>query len=391
MKIKLRYGKVYSETTKAFNSGSEVIIHKGGTGSGKTYETMMYNLFQEGLTVQNKVITVVAESMPHLKMGAIRYIDHFINIHNLHSIIKYHGTDKTYKIIPSGTVIEFFGADRLDKAIGARRYLLYGNEINSLKQPIWEELARRSERVIGDFNPTAKFWLEDWLQYYPKNCIIKSNYLDNIGCPQHEKERIELRAKKDLNFKRIHIDCEYGNAEDLVFKPETIVLIDQFPTDLKSSLGMDFGWTAPSTLTRVAINKDDVYIDEIFYKSQMNESDFVRELAPIDKRDKIVADSADQRMINYIYRNLGYNIHASKKGKDSVEFGLGFLQGKTIHITKNSINTIREFRNLTHAKDKFGNIIKGKYDGEDHSIDGVRYALEESLKPKNITSGGISF
>lgn len=390
MKINLKYGKVYSETNKAFESGIEVAIHKGGTGSGKTYETMMYNLFQEGFSVQNKIITVVAESMPHLKMGAIRYIDHFISKHNLHSIIKYHGTDKTYTITPTGTLIEFFGADRLEKAIGARRYLLYGNEMNSLKQPVWEELARRSERIIGDFNPTAKFWLEDWLQYYPKNCIITSNYLDNIACPQHEKERIELRAKKDPNFRRIHIDCEYGNADDLVFKPENIILIDEFPTDLKYTYGMDFGWTAPSSMNKVALEKDAVYIDEIFYKSQMNEVDFGNELKSINKRDKIIADSAEQRMINYIQRNLGYNIHEAKKPPGSIEFGIGFLQGKTIYITKKSLNTIREFRNLTHSKDKFSNVIRGKYDGDDHSIDGVRYALEDSLKPKQTFGATVS-
>jgi len=388
MELNLKYGKVFKETVNAVNNGADVIIHKGGTGSGKTYEIMMYLAFYKAIQSKEEIITIVSESAPHLKIGAIRYLNKFISDNNLIDVIKVNQTDKTY-LFPSGSIIEFFSADRIGKALGARRDCLFGNEINSLKQSIWEELSRRSKLVIGDFNPTAQFWLEEWLRYYPNNAIIKSNYLDNIELPQHEYDRIKRRAELDLNFKRVHIDCEYGNAEGLVFLPEKIILIDEFPKDLRHSYGMDFGWTAPSTLIKTAVTEDSVYIDEIIYRTGMTGKDFETELLPISKTDKINADSEDQRMINYLRNNLKYNIFAAKKPPGSVEFGIGFLQAKTLYITKKSVKTIYEFRNLTHATDSEGKIIRGKYTGEDHSIDGVRYSLEDAMKPKS-SFGGIT-
>lgn len=376
--LKISHGKVLAETYKAFNDGFDVVIHKGGTGSGKTYDICLYLAFYEAMSQRNKVITVVSESYPHLKIGVLRYINNFISQYELGSIIKVNKTDNTF-IFPTGTIIELFSADRIDKALGARRYMLYGNEINSLKLNVWEELARRSERVIGDFNPTAPFWLEDWLKYYDRHTIIKSNYLDNIGCPEHEKVRIAKRASIDSNFRRVHIDCEYGSADDLVFKSENITLIDKMPDKLRTTYGLDFGWAAPSVLVNVGMFEDAIYIDEVFYRGEMNEADFKVELSKIDKSEKIIADSEDPRMIEHIYKNLGNNIHGAKKGRDSVASGIGFLQGKKINITKRSIMTIAEFRSLTNAKDKNGKYITGKYNGEDHAIDAVRYALEDLI------------
>ena len=91
-------------------------------------------------------------------------------------------------------IIEFFSADRIDKALGARRDWLYGNEINSLKVDVWDELARRSEQIIGDFNPTSQFWLEEWLLNYDNVQVVKTNYLDNKFLPETERARIAAAA-----------------------------------------------------------------------------------------------------------------------------------------------------------------------------------------------------
>jgi phage terminase large subunit len=388
MEINLKHGKVLRETNNAYNSGKDVIIHQGGTGSGKTFEICLFLFFYLGFHLKNEVITVVSESYPHLKIGVLRYFKQFIAKYELSNYIKTNQTDNTF-IFPNGTIIELFSADRIDKALGARRYMLFANELDCLKKEIFEELARRSKYIIADFNPTAKFWLEQWLTFYDKNIIIKSNYLDNVECPEHEKIRIEKRASLDSNFKRIHIDCEYGNSDDLVFKPENIILIDKMPEKLNTICGLDFGWAAPSVLVEVGIYEDNVYINEIFYRGEMNERDFANELSKIDKSKKIKADSEDPRMINYIYTQLKYNIHKALKGKDSIQTGIGILQGKKIHITKTSINTISEFRGLTNAKDKMGNFITGKYNGEDHAIDAVRYALEDNYSKPTYSTVSI--
>jgi phage terminase large subunit len=183
MKREVNGHHVYYETRDAFDAGAEVVIHKGGTGSGKTYQIMMFLIFGVALNNAGQVITVVSESKPHLDIGAIRIAKALVSAAELDRVVTYNET-KSYFTFQNGTILEFFSADRIDKALGARRDWLYGNEINSLKVHIWDELARRSTHIIGDFNPTAEFWLEDWMRYYPKSQIIKSTYLDNQSLPE---------------------------------------------------------------------------------------------------------------------------------------------------------------------------------------------------------------
>lgn len=384
----IEYGAILRNTKKSFENGNQIIIHQGGTGSGKTYDIMMYILSQ-ALKTKDNIFTVVSESIPHLDIGTIRIFKELINKNNLYQLVKFNESSrKAY--FKTGSIIEFFSADRIDKALGARRYMLYCNEVNSLKYEVVDELARRSQFCIFDFNPTMEFWLEDkFIKYYDKIDIIKSNYKDNPFLPEHEKIRIEKRALMDNNFNRIHVLCEYGNADDLVFLPENIKLIDRFPVDVKYNYGLDFGFVAPTALIKVGVMNETIYVDEIIYKAGMNENDYQILLRDIDKRDEIIADSEDQRMISYLY-NLKYNIKSAIKGAGSVELGISYMQGKTICITKNSTSTIKEIRNLMHAKNKEGKPT-GKFDGDDHAIDAIRYALEKIFTSAKKGMGGITF
>ena len=207
-KIEIGAGEVFASTHDAFlKNNKKVVIHKGGTGSGKTYDIMIFLLFNICLTQKNQIITVVSESKPHLDIGVIRILKGLAQPLNLWRAENWNISKSIFTYQPTGSIIEFFSADRIDKALGARRDWLYGNEINSLKLEVWDELARRSENVIADFNPTSQFWLEDWLQNYDDTTVITSNYLDNPFLPETEKGRIEKRAERDENFRRIHIDC----------------------------------------------------------------------------------------------------------------------------------------------------------------------------------------
>lgn len=374
--------KIFNYTNNAYEIGKTCIINKGGTGAGKSFDIMIFIIYL-ALKQKNKIFTIVSESKPHLDIGVIRYTKTILERMGITNKVPFNSSKSFYQF-PNGSIVEFFSADRIDKALGARRYLLYGNEVNSLKKDIWDELSRRSEIILADFNPTREFWLEDWLQYYKDSIIIKSNYKDNPHLPLYEVERIELRASKDPNFKRIHIDCEYGSSEGLVFKPEQIVLIDEFPSDVHYTYGLDFGYVAPSCLVKVADYGDNVYIDEMFYRSGMNTLELITEVRKHND-SKIFADSEDRRMISELLAN-GINVFQAKKRGGSVEAGISYLQSKTIHITKRSINTIKEFRELIHETNAKGQFT-GKYLGEDHSCDATRYACEDrSTKSAGLKS-----
>jgi phage terminase large subunit len=372
-------GNIHKATRLAFKNGKRVVIHKGGTGSGKTFDLMIFLALYIASRQENKIITVVSESRPHLEIGAIRILKNILKSAGIFESWRYNETKGAYQF-EKGSVIEFFSADRIDKALGARRDWLFGNEINSLKLEVWDELARRSENVIGDFNPTAQFWLEDWLLNYDDTEVIKSNHTWNIHLPDIERQRILKRAARDANFKRIHIDCEYGVYEGLVF--DSWMQTDTIPEGGKVKFGMDFGYTNdPSALMKVVEFGDAYYVEEIFYQTGMLNRDIVSKMKQAGLRpsyDEIIADSAEPKSIDEI-RLAGFNVKPSVKGKDSIITGIDKLKSKKLYITKNSVNLIRELRNYAWVVDKDGKPTNKPIDQFNHGIDAVRYAISTNV------------
>jgi phage terminase large subunit len=375
--VNVGYGTVFEETQKSFDRGCKVVIHRGGTGSGKTEDTMLWLLFQVALKQEGKIITIVSESRPHLDIGAIRIMKKHLKKSGWWDERDFNTSSARYTNPATGSIMEFFSADRIDKALGARRDYLYGNEINSLKKEVWDELARRSEFIIGDFNPTSHFWLEDWIENYDHVNVIRTNYTHNPFLPDYEKQRIEKRANRDENFKRIHVDCEYGVYEGVVFN--NWQQVDSFP-DGDYFCGLDFGYTNdPSGLLRMKLIDNDLYLDELLYKTGYTNPDLAKFiLQNTNKYTEIYADSAEPKSIDEIF-SFGVNIHPAKKGADSINQGIDILQRYNLKVTKRSVNLIKELRNYTWMTDKNGNTLNKPVDMFNHLIDPARYGAMMKL------------
>ena len=150
-------------------------------------------------------------------------------------------------------------------------------------------------------------------------------------------------------------------------------------------MGMDFGYSNdPTTLIAVYIQDMTLYFKEHLYRNGMTNSDIAKELLRlgIGRRDEIFADSAEPKSIEEIYR-FGWNIKPATKGKDSVNIGIDMLRRYKLCITKQSINTIKEFRNYKWQEDKNGNVLNTPVDLYNHSIDALRYATYNKLSRPN--------
>ena len=373
---KIKAGNIHYLTRKAVEEGNHIVIHKGGTGSGKTYDIMIYLFITYCMQNPNAIVTVVSESKPHLDIGCIRYAKQFHRNLELEETVKFNET-RAFYTFPNNSILEFFSADRIGKALGARRNVLFGNEINHINLDIWDELARRSDIVIADFNPTWQFWLEGWLEYQENYKVILSNYFDNEYLSETERRKIELRAGKDPNFKRVHIDCEYGTSEGLIFQKYNIV--DELPDADRVAYGLDFGFSNdPTALIRIATRGDDLYLDEVIYQTELTNREIVQLLKQNGLKphyDEIIADSAEPKSIHEI-RQAGFNIKPAVKGPDSIRAGIDRMLSFNIHITKQSTNLIKEFRNYTWVKDKEGKATGKPVDMYNHGIDAVRYAIQ---------------
>jgi len=379
-RVEIKTGTIYLKTMKAFQQGKKIVVHKGGTGSGKTFDIMLF-LFSVAMNNSGLVITVVSESRPHLDIGSIRILESVCKPIGLWGPGQWNMTTARW-VSPKGSIIEFFSADRIDKALGARRDWLYGNEINSLKESVWDELARRSENVIADFNPTSQFWLEKWADNYDDVAIISSNYMDNPFLPDTEAGRIRKRATKDANFKRIHIDCEYGVTEGIIYT--NWQQIARMPEGEKI-YGLDFGFTNdPTALIATMETEEAIYLDELIYRTGLLNTHIISLFGQLGLRprvDEIIADSAEPKSIQEIH-NAGYVIKPAIKGPDSVRAGISVLQSKPMYVTQRSVNLIKELRNYSWALDKDNNPTNKPVYLFNHALDAARYALNPKYRFK---------
>ena len=97
-------------------------------------------------------------------------------------------------------------------------------------------------------------------------------------------------------------------------------------------------------------------------------------------KEKITADSAEPKSIDRL-RELGlYRIGKARKGKDSINNGIDFIQDYKIIVHPRCVNFITEISNYTWDKDKFENKLNKPIDDFNHLMDAMRYALEGFIR-----------
>ena len=96
-------------------------------------------------------------------------------------------------------------------------------------------------------------------------------------------------------------------------------------------------------------------------------------------KDQITADSAEPKSIDEL-RGFGLKrIKGAKKGRDSINNGIQFIQDYEIVIHPRCVNFITEISNYTWQKDKFGKSLNTPVDDFNHLMDAMRYGLEKFI------------
>lgn len=154
--------------------------------------------------------------------------------------------------------------------------------------------------------------------------------------------------------------------------------------------GVDFGWFPdPFAFIRLHYDRarETIYlIDEIYQNKLSNEesSKMIYDRGYTDAR--IVCDSAEPKSVAD-FRAMRLPAIEAVKGAGSVEYGMKFLQRRTIVIDrKRTPHAYDEFVGYEYERNKEGEIISGYPDANNHLIDAVRYALE----PANRRMGVIA-
>jgi phage terminase large subunit len=359
---------------------SRIRIVQGGTSSSKTFSIIPL-LITYACQVPKSEISIVSESIPHLKRGAIR---DFIKIMEWTYNFNHNNWNKsslTYTF-SNGSIIEFFSADQPDKLRGARRDVLFINEANNIDFESYQQLSIRTRKFIYlDYNPTQEFWVHTQLINDGNSDFIILTYKDNEALEKTLVKEIESAKEKAktssywANWWKVYGLGEVGSLEGVIFN--NWQQIDTIPNEARLiGLGLDFGYTNdPTAIVEVYQYNDKRILNELCYRTGMVNKDIVDVLP---NNVIIYADSAEPKSIEEIRRH-GKMIKAVTKGKDSIMYGIQIMQSQNYLVTKQSVNIIKELRGYTWDTDKNGVKLNKPIDYLNHSIDSIRYHEMETL------------
>ena len=355
-------------------------IIQGGTSAGKTFGIIPV-LISKAANTPNLEISIVAESIPHLRRGALK---DFINIMKWTSRFfegRFNKSLLRYDF-GNGSYIEFFSADDSSKLRGARRDILYINECNNVTFEAYNELSIRTKREIFlDFNPANEFWVHTELKHEDDSDFLILTYKDNEALDERIVKEIEKnRAKASTssywaNWWRVYGLGEIGMLEGVVFS--NWKMIDKIPNEAKLiGYGLDFGFTNdPTAIIEIYNYNGQRIVNEIVYQTGLVNNEISKKL---QKNVIAYADSSEPKSIEEI-RRTGQLIKGVTKGQDSVNFGIQIMQSQSYLVTAQSTNLIKELRAYCWDRDKTGKQMNKPIDNFNHTIDALRYHEMESL------------
>lgn len=320
-------------------------------------------------------------------------------------------TDSMLNIkLPNGSEFIFVGLDDENKLLSIQDISdVFVEEATEATRDIVEQLSLRmrgkaqEQQIYLCFNPVSTLnYMYDYMEVNPPadSFTLKTTYKDNKFLPTAYIEALEDLYRTNPRKASVYCDGEWGVMGMLVFENNWDVkefdikhLIKEAERDgrqLEVRVGGDFGFTLdPTAVVATLYDKETetIYVfDELYQRGLVNTelADKITEMQL--HKQTIYFDSADPKSIVELNR-LGIRAKPSKKGKDSIKFGLAFLNRHKIVVHPKCRCMINEFKDYQYKKDKqTGEYNMDKLEGADHAIDALRYAYSEIYSQARLKS-----
>ena len=221
-------------------------------------------------------------------------------------------------------------------------------------------------------------WADDQTEYVSDElAILKTWYIHNrFLTPDDIKD---LTSETDTYYYNVYTLGNWGVLGDVIFTNWSVRdLSDMQDQFTNHRAGLDFGFSSdPAAMPVMHYDKmrKIIYIYDELYERGLTNPQLAKEIKKRIGTRPVMCDSAEPKSIQEL-RDNGVEALAAKKGKDSVNFGIQWLQQQTIVIDAKCVNAKREFSTYHWKKDKDGNAMKIPVDKDNHLIDATRYAME---------------
>jgi phage terminase large subunit len=366
------------------NSDKRIIVHQGGSRSGKTYAICQYLIYLLTTRKKKLIITIARKTLPALKGSVFRDFMEIAEKVGISYFAEINKADLTFKY--KNHLVEFISLDNEMKVRGRKRTHCFLNEANEFYLEDFNQLSlRTTEKMILDFNPSdVLHWIYSDICTRDDCDTFITTFEDNAFLDPEIKKEILRMKEKDADRWRV-----YGLGERATFKEGQI--FDNWKwIDYKEFLdkehcevayGLDFGFSNdPTTIVEVRRKNDKLYVHELLFRKGLTNQDIFEEIKKLSLEEEIIiCDSAEPKSIEEL-RRLGAYCKPSQKGKGSVLNGIQVIKEYSVYASKQSKNLLQEYQYYIWDSNRDGKSInKIKQNGMDHLMDALRYGVTTGL------------
>ncbi len=391
---------------------SRIQIYFGGSSSGKSVflaQRDVYKILKGG-----RNILVCRQLKTTLRGSVIQEINKVISDWGMSHLFDINKTDGTITCIANDYQIVFVGLDDVEKlkSITPKKGVFTDIRIEEATETEYKAYKQLKKRLRGkaaglkktitfSFNPILQThwiyetffsklkWLDNQTEYQDEHIsILKTTYKDNLRFLEQD-DIDDLENEDDIYYYDVYTLGNWGILGETIFKNWKYVNINDpeceyyLPENQRTNRrnGGDFGFGGhPAAITCIHLDKmrKQIYFFDEFYMRGLTNQELAVEAIRMTGKDLSTWDSAEPKSIQEL-QIAGVNARGAKKGKDSVQFGVQWLQGYTLIIDVNCINTKKEISTYHNKTNKDGEVLRIPVDKDNHLIDAARYALEDDM------------
>jgi len=372
--------------TKISKLTKRVRVVRGGTSASKTFSVLPF-LIDYAVKNPKQEISIVAETIPHLRRGAMRDFLKIMDLIGMYRDEQFNKSSLTY-YFQNGSFIEFFSADNSSKLRGARRDILFVNECNNIDWESYYQLAIRTRKFIYlDYNPVSEFWVDTELLGDSDTDFVVLTYKDNEALDKSivkEIEKAKEKAKTSAyweNWWRVYGLGEVGSVQGTIFA--NWQQIDTIPNDARLlGIGLDFGYSVdPTACIGIYKYNDSFILHELIYQKELSNKNIFDLIK--SEPTMVICDSAEPKSIAEL-QSYGLKCMGALKGKDSILHGIQLIQQQNLLVTKHSTNLIKELRSYVWATDRDNKPTGNPIEINNHLMDAMRYGFTHIIQQPGL-------
>lgn len=373
-------------------------VYRGSAGSGKS-AFIAQKIVLKAIREKRRVLICRRYGVT-IKETVFALFKDTLRSFQLLTMCKVNNSDRTITL-PNGSELIFTGLDDETKLLSLQDISdIFIEEVYEASKDIVEQCSLRmrgkapNQQIFMAFNPiSAKHWLYDFCEVNPPDSFFYhvSTYKDNKFLPEAYIKSLEDLLVRNPRKAEVFVKGNWGViVDDLVFPNHEVKNFDiqeliRNPK-LEVRCGMDTGFVDPTTIVTTLYDKENniIYVIDEYYKRGATLDEAVQAIYDMQiHKQKIYVDCADPRAIKY-FNTKGIRAEGAKKGKDSVNTGITFLQNNKIICHEKCCNVAAELENYVYVRDKKTNqLMEDKTDHDySHSMDAIRYAYSDLYKAK---------